>query len=146
MGKSSGVLRLGMIRKLVLINILVFLVFGMIVLAVLVVFRNMEDLSKTLIRNNINRVIANGQLGRGLTKIFADTDLITGTYLHGDRDVKKEGDLVIAAASVLEAKSEIPRMKVSLHDLTGELRSLFEGITVVRGHSDKLKAREQALN
>ena len=146
MGKSSGVFRLGMIQKLVLINVLVFLVFGVIVLAVLFVFRNMEGMSKSLIENNVNRMIANVQLGRELTRILADTDLITGTYLYGDRDVAKEGNRIVAAAAALEAKSEVSPLKECLRDLTGELRSLFEGFTVVKVYSDKLEAREKTLN
>ncbi|MRR56692.1 MAG: response regulator [Deltaproteobacteria bacterium] len=146
MGKRSGIFRFGMIKKLVLINVLVFLVFGMIVLAVLFVFRNMEGMSKSLIENNVNRVIANGQLGRELTRILADTDLITDTYLYGSRDVTQEGNRIVNAAAALEAKSEVSHLKTCLRGLTGELRSLFEGFSVVRGYSDKLEVREKTLN
>jgi PAS domain S-box-containing protein len=146
MGKSPGIFRFGMIKKLVLINVLVFLVFGMIVLAVLVVFRHMQGMSKSVIENNVNRVIANGQLGRELTRILADTDLITATYLYGDRDVAKEGNRIVAAAAALEAKSEVSHLKTCLRELTRGLSTLFEGFSAVRGYSDRLEAREKTLN
>ena len=146
MRNSSGLFRLGMIQKLVLMNVLIFLVFGGIVLAVLLVFRYVEGLSKTLIDENITRVIDNEQLGRNLGKVLADTDLLVGTFLYSEAAVKKEGSRIAASAELLEPQGDSPGLKGRLRDLTGALRSLFEGCAAVREYSEKLDARERRLN
>ncbi|MDD2318660.1 MAG: ATP-binding protein [Geobacteraceae bacterium] len=143
--RGKGPFKLGMIQKLVLVNVLVFLVFGMVVLAVLFSFRKMEGLSKDLIDNNINQVIANAQLGRDLQKVLGDTDLLVGTFQYGKVAVLKEGGRIVAVAERLEAKPPIPEMKGNLHQLTGQLFSLFHACALVKDYSEKLELREKKL-
>lgn len=144
-GKQKKLFRLGMIHKLVLINILVFLVFGMVVLAVLFLFRNIESLSKNLIDDNFNLVIANAQLGRDINRVLADTDLFVATFLSGGKDVLRDGNRILAAAEALETRSSTPHLKQCLHQLTGELVLLVRECAVVRDFSEKLESREQRL-
>ncbi len=144
--KMKGLFRLGMIQKLVLINILVYLVFGMIVLAVLFMFRNMESLSKNLVANNITMVIENAQLGREINRVLADTDLFVARFLQGKKDVKRDGNRIVAAAEAIEAESITPHLKKSLHNLTGELFVLVQKCALVREYSEKLEARERRLD
>jgi PAS domain S-box-containing protein len=134
-----------MIHKLVLVNVLVFLVFSSVVLAVLFSFRTMEGLSKDLIENNINQVIANAQLGRDLQKVLGDADLLVGTFLQGKMDVLKEGGRIVAAAEKLEAKPPIPQMKGNLHQLSGQLYSLVNDCALVKESSEKLQSQEKKL-
>lgn len=145
-GKKKGLFRLGMIHKLVMINVLVFLVFSMIVLAVLFMFRNMENLSKNLVDNNINLVIDNAQLAREINQVLADTDLFVATFLYGKREVKREGNRIVAAAEAIEAESITPLLKESLHNLTGELFTLVQKCAQVREYSEKLETRERKLD
>jgi PAS domain S-box-containing protein len=146
MGKSSGLFKFGMIRKLVLMNLLFFLAFGGIVLAVLHVFRNMEGVSKTLIDENIAHVIANEQLGRDLGKVLSDTGLLVDTFLYGMQDVRKEGEKITASAAGLESSGDNPLMKKHLRELTGVLGSFFQMCAVVKEYSERLDARELKLN
>jgi PAS domain S-box-containing protein len=145
-GKENRMFRLGMIHKLVLINIIVFLVFGMIVLAVLFLFRNIEGLSKNLIDNNFNLVISNAQLGRDINKALADTDLFVATFLFGKKDVLRDGTRIVAAAEALEAKSSTPHLQQCLHHLTGQLSLLVQQCVLVRDYSEKLESRESKLD
>jgi len=146
MGTSSGGFRLGMIRKLVMINILVFLVFTVVLLVVLGAFHNMEGLSKTLISDKITRVIANEQLGRDLSKVLADTDLLVNTFLYGEKDVRTEGARIAFLAARLEARSDTPHLRRNLRDLTGKLGELFDQCAAVRTCSEGLDARERKLS
>ena len=146
MGKGSGLFKFGMIRKLMLMNVLFFLAFGGIVLTVLHVFRNMEWVSKTLIDENITGVIANEQLGRDLGKVLSDTNLLVDTFLYGVQDVRKEGERIAASAAGLETHGGNPVLKKHLRELTGVLGSFFGMCAVVKEHSERLDARELKLN
>jgi PAS domain S-box-containing protein len=146
MGKGSGLFKFGMIRKLVLMNILFFIAFGGTVLAVLYAFRNIESLSKTLIDENITRVIANEQLGRDLGKVLSDTDLLVGTFLYGAQNVEKEGERITASAALLETQGDTVHLKGHLRELTGVLHSLFQTCAVVKEYSGRLDAHESKLN
>jgi PAS domain S-box-containing protein len=146
MGKGSGLFKFGMIRKLMLMNILFFLAFGGIVLTVLHVFRNMEGVSKTLIDENITRVIANEQLGRDLGKVLSDTNLLVDTFLYGVQDVRKEGERIATSAAGLESHGGNPVLKKHLRELTGVLGSFFQMCAVVKEHSERLDSRELKMN
>lgn len=146
MEKRGGFFRLGMIHKLVLANVMVFLLFGVVVVACLLVFRNMESLFKGLIDNNINRVIANAQISRDLHRIIADTDLLVATFLHGDRDVVRDGIRIADRAAAVARKCDDRHLINCLDDLAGRLRSLFKECAEVRRSSEKLGADEDRLN
>ena len=82
-------LRLGILKKLLIMHLLVFVVFATIILAVFLSFRDIESFTRKIINTDVNQVVVNAQLGRDLNGVFADTDLLVGTFLNRDEDLRK---------------------------------------------------------
>ncbi|NVN91900.1 MAG: PAS domain S-box protein [Desulfuromonadales bacterium] len=139
-------LQLGILKKLILMHLLVFIVFASIILAVFLSFRDIETFSRTIINTDVNQVVVNAQLGRDLNAVFADTDLLISTFLNRDDDFRKTSARISAKAHALEKNVSSPQLKQALHNFTSTQQALFEQCATVHGYSRKLDQLEQQLS
>jgi two-component system cell cycle sensor histidine kinase/response regulator CckA len=146
MNRLPSFFHLGILKKLVLMNLLIFIVFAIVVLTVFLSFRNIENLSKAIIDKDVNQVVENAQLGRELNGVFADTNLLISTFLNKEEDFQGEAGRIVTKATVLEKKGTNPQLKESLQDFTQKLQTLFGQCTVVNNYSGKLDSLEHKLD
>jgi two-component system cell cycle sensor histidine kinase/response regulator CckA len=146
MNRLSGFFHLGILKKLVFMQMLIFVVFTMVVLVVFLSFRDIETYSRAEIEKDVNQIVENAQLGRDLGGVFADTDLLVSTFMNKEEGFRREVRRVVTMATVLEKKGTNPQLTELLIDFTQKLQALFGQCTVVRDDSRKLDSLEHELD
>ncbi len=138
--------RFGILKKLIIMHLLVFIVFASIILAVFLSFRDIESFSSTIINTDVNQVLINAQLGRDLNEVFSATDLFTSTFLSRDDDFSKEAVGILAKTGALAKNTATPQLRKTLKNLTTTQQMYFMQSATVGGHSRKLDKLEQQLS
>ena len=135
----------GILRKLVLVNLLIIMAFSMIALSVALSFRNIGSFSGTIINRDVNEVIKNAELGRDLSVVFAESDLLISTFMNKDEDVRVKGERVVSRAYALEKIGTTPKLKGAIGDFALQLQTLFQQCVVAHGYSLELDSLEREI-
>ena len=146
MKQPSGIFHPGILQKLLLMHLLVFIVFAMTILAVFLSFRDIESFSRTIIDTDVKQVVTNAQLGRSLNGVFVDTDLLVSTFLNRGEGFTKEAARISSQVSALEDRHAPPQLREALKKYTSSQRLIFQQLATAHGYSRALDRLEQNLD
>jgi methyl-accepting chemotaxis protein len=132
--------------KLLVINLLVFLIIGGVIGVVFYAFNNIERMMTTIVNRDVNQVIGNAQVGRELTAVFADTSQLIREFLDREELLKTEGDRLVTTIDALRNQVTHPELSVALREFIWQLQSLLEQGTIVSKVSQELNMTDQKLN
>lgn len=136
--------------KLLLVNALILGIFGAIIFVVHTLlikdtyssFSNIESSLTKIIDRDVNRVIQNAQLGRELTRIFADTTLLTSTFYENEDLLKTEGEHLSKAIAELLPQITDTKLREAFQEFNSKFGSLLtQGLAV-----NKISLETQAIN
>lgn len=129
--------------KLFLINILIWVGFAIIVGIVFWSFSNVRNLLTLHVSRNVDEVISNADIARGISKVFADANLLLGTYRWRDRYLKTKGEQLAEATTELGSKTANERLKPALQDFKERLEILLRGCQDVNTVLRQMKANQE---
>ncbi len=113
--------------RLLLMNLLIALVFGFIIAAVFLSFRQVRTSLTTLANENIQQIFANTQMLRTIAHITEDTHLLITTF-YGKEEESLEaesGQILKTADSAVKNTSDL-RLKRVLKEYIADIQSVFE--------------------
>jgi methyl-accepting chemotaxis protein len=132
--------------KLLLINLLVFLIIGGVIGVVFFSFRKIEQFMMTTIRQDVNQVIANAQVGRELTKVFADTSQLISGFLEQEGLLQTEGENLVQRTNALVIHGTEALFRETIREFNRKLQSLLEQGAVISSRSKELNATDQKFD
>jgi methyl-accepting chemotaxis protein len=112
--------------KLLLVNTLILCIFGGIIIVVLTSFFDIETSLTKIVDRDVSQVIENAQLGRDLTRVFANTKSVIDEYTENEEMLKKEGDNLIATVNDLAAQSSDTQLQDALQVFVQKLQLLLD--------------------
>jgi signal transduction histidine kinase/methyl-accepting chemotaxis protein len=135
----------GILRKLLLVNLLIIVAFSMIALSVVLSFRNIGSFSGTIINKDVNEVVKNAQLGRDLGVVFAESDLLLSTFMNREKDVRVEGERILLRAKALEKTGTTPELEGAIGNFVKKLQTLFWQCSVAHDYSVRIDSLEREM-
>lgn len=131
--------------KLLLVNALILGIFGVIIILIHTSFikethtsfSNIESSLTTIIDRDVNQVIQNAQLGRALTRVFADTNLLTSTFYEHEELLKTEGERLSKTTAELLTQITDTRLRGAFQQFNDKFRNLLmQGLAVNKGSQE----------
>jgi len=101
-----------------------FLVVGLMSGVVFLTFQHIEDLLKVSVGQDIRENIANAEVLKGLSTVFADAALVSTTFYRNEEFLRSKGQDLISRARDIESKSSSTALKESL----GEYLLSMQGV------------------
>ncbi|GAK57559.1 methyl-accepting protein RppA [Candidatus Vecturithrix granuli] len=131
--------------KLILINLMVFLIIGGGMFVVFFSFSNIERMMTRIVKQDVYQVIENARIGRELTGVFADTSHLLDRFLEQEDLLKNEGDRLVKTTNALDTQRTNVRLQEALQEFTRQLQALLEQGTIISKVSQELNTIDQEL-
>lgn len=129
-------------KKLLLMNVFIWVGFGVVVAIMFWASRNVTELLTSDVARETDQVILNADLARELSVVLADANLLLGTFRGNDHYLKTEGSRLLANIGRLERKASEGILKANLADLKAALEALLDQCNLL----NMLLHRVQALD
>ncbi len=146
MKQNPGPFTPGILTKLLLMHLAVFLGFAATILAVFFSFQKIESFSRMLVETDVRQVVENAQLGRSLNGVFGDTDLLVSTFLNRDEPVQTEAARISSQVKALEERDTTAQLRQNLRAFAAAQERLFQQCVLVQGFSRDLDRLEGELD
>lgn len=129
--------------KLFLINLLVFLIIAGVIVIVFFSFRDIERMMTKIVSQDVNQVIRNAQTGRELTRVFADTSKLMGSFLEREGVLQSDGDRLVFAVAAFVAEHIDTQLGESLQEFVLKLQAIFQQAAIVNRRYQELNTLNQ---
>lgn len=117
---------LGISAKLIGMAAFLFLVFGILAGAVFLTFQHIEDLLKTSVEQDIRENIANAEVLKELSTVFADAALVSSTFYRNEEFLRNKGQDLIRRAKDIESKSSSTALREPLEEYSLLMQSVID--------------------
>ena len=136
------------VSRLTTMNLVLLAAVGGIIIMVFYSFHNVKQGMNTVIDSNVSQVIKNAELGRELSGVFADANLLLGTFTEKDEFLQQEHDrLLMILHKQLETFSQNDEtLPTALQQYEHSLRSILEQSAFVNGVLTEIRAMDQRMN
>ncbi|GAK56709.1 methyl-accepting chemotaxis sensory transducer with Pas/Pac sensor [Candidatus Vecturithrix granuli] len=131
--------------KLLLLNMLIFLIISGIIVIVFLSFNDIERMMTQMVNKDVSQAIENGRIGRELTTLFADTSNLVARFLDQHDLLTTEGPRLIESATALLAHSTNPRLQQTLQDFIQQFQTFLDQATVVSRVSQDVRRSDEYL-
>ena len=131
--------------KLLLLNLLIFLLFGGVIAAVFFASRQNEQSVTTLIERDVTQVSENAQIGRELTQVFAEISQLVSDLLEQPDLLQTNGVSLTQRAHALVARSPDPQLNAALQEFIRRFQALLDQGAVISKQFQALTAQDQML-
>lgn len=132
--------------KLLLLNVLIFLIIGGLIVVVFFSFSDIESMMTRMINDDVSQAIANGSIGRNLTTLIADTSHLIDRFLEQDNLLATEGTRLIESITALVTQSFDTRLEQALQEFIQQFQAFLEQGSMIVNMSQQLNITDQELN
>ncbi|MBU1568283.1 MAG: response regulator [Proteobacteria bacterium] len=139
-------LPVSMTAKLLGLWLLISLGYGIIIGIMISAFGNIEGLTNTIITRDVGRVISNAQLGRDLSRILTETNLLVGTFYGHDEVLKEEGRFLAEATETILTREMAGGQRAILEKFRGALTSLLQQCVIINQYFSQVMASDKNLH
>jgi methyl-accepting chemotaxis protein len=126
MNKRSALFSKSIPAKMFWVNAAICLMFAMITLAVFISFRYVKEEMAEIFSSQVRYVTENANIGRGLARVLADTNLLLSTFYENEDTFKTGGEKLLKNTDRLIAETTNTRLKASLSVFKEKLQEIFE--------------------
>ena len=139
--------RHSIITKLTAMNMVLLVAVGGIIAMTFYSFHNVKQGMRTVINSEVSQVIKNAGLGRELSGVFADANLLVGTFVEKDEFLRRESERLRAAFSrYLDAFDGIEgALPAALQQYDRSLRAILEQSAFVNNVLKEILATETGM-
>ncbi len=138
-----GLFRPGIRTKLLLLNLLVFLVFGIITALMFNAIETIRGMTTAVIHREVPRTIAVARLGRSLSQVFSQTNLLVSTFYGNDAILRSERARLAETTARLITRNPHPDLEAALLTFRSHLATLFDRCAAI---NDSLHQLSHAHN
>ena len=129
---------------------MIVLAVGGIVAAALFSVSDLKITLTTVISRDVARMSKNAELARGLSGVFADTNLLLMSFIENDERLKDRGDRLIGTVhgylDMLRGETEDAELAASLEEFGQSLEALLQQCTTLNGQLAAIRATEANLD
>ncbi|MCP4105723.1 MAG: PAS domain S-box protein [Desulfobacteraceae bacterium] len=118
--------RYGITAKLVFLNLIIFIIFGITTGVMIRAFRNIENLTGNIIGKNVKQIVHNAQTDRELSTVFDKTRILTSTFYKDELAMEAVKKRLLNKIDYLSAMNMDEKLKASFLDFKAKLELLFE--------------------
>jgi signal transduction histidine kinase/DNA-binding NarL/FixJ family response regulator len=133
-------------KRLLLVNSLICVAFMVILVVVIVSFRHVEEVLKTVFVKETAHIIANAELGRELTHVVSDMTLLVNTFYGKDDVLQTQGRRLVDRTSELLAESQSEELRASLKRLQQEIQRVITQCAVVNHNRQRIETLQQQFD
>jgi methyl-accepting chemotaxis protein len=142
----STIFRRNITRKLLVINLLICITFCLITGVVLSSFYQVRNILQTVFASEIERVAANGSLGRDLADLIGEANLVV-TAFYGNEDLlNSRGESLVQKVTDLQARTEDDRLVAALAGFTRAIESVIHQCRMVNRVRAELESIDRSLD
>ncbi len=135
--------------KLTMMNMLIFITVGGIVTVALFSLYRFRTHMVTMIQEDVSQIIDNAELGRELSEVFADANLLIATFTEDDELLHTEGTRLLDMLRHQLSQNEDGQKKTQLQDALREfhasLHALLDQGAAVNSLLDTVRTLDQQL-
>ena len=113
-------------RKLMITSGLITVAFCVTIVAVYASFGQVKEVLTTVFMNQAQQVTRNAQVGRGLTRVVSETNLLVTTFFGRDDYLKTQSEQLLVSTEGLGTDSSDERLKESLDHFVRSLSKAIE--------------------
>jgi signal transduction histidine kinase len=132
MGLKSRISRLRLNAKLLLVNIIVALAFGLVAFIVVLSFHHIKSMASEVALEDLRSVAANARASHQVTALFTEVTQLAYTF-YGDNQLLSQQRASIGQFMNTLASAAEPSMQLVLDALQTQLSSFFEQCGAVNG-------------
>lgn len=134
MGESPEISRTARFRaslstKLIGAAVFVFLVFGLLAGVVFYSFQHIEGILRETVRHDLAENTGNAATLKQLSVVFADANLVAGTFYRNEAFLEEKGIELIARTQDTEKNSSSSALKTPLKEFRKQLQSVLQECT-----------------
>ncbi len=141
----KSLLNLSITAKLLLVNILIFVLVGSIIFVVYFSFNRIQESFTTIIADEVNKVIQNAHIGRELNVVFLSTNSLIMTINEDPERFAKESHTLTDTVNTLIEENEEEQLQTSLQDFLRKLLIVFDHTNKIHTTSQKLQELDHEL-
>ncbi len=131
-------------KKLLFMNLMIFIVFGIITGIMLMTFHNIEDLMVEVMEKNVSDVMANAQTGKALSSLFDKTHLLISTFYRED-NWQAEGEFLLEKTDHLSLQTTNREMGDALRSFKTNLALLLGQCLAINTVSKRIETIDENL-
>lgn len=132
--------------KLLLVYLFIFLIIVGVITVVLFSFHNIEHHITSILKQEFHEVVTNAQVGRDLTRVFAQTTQLVNTLFVQEDVITTEGESLIKMVDTLLGHTIDSHLATHLQEFRQQLMQLLEQGIVIRTTFQELAAADTDLN
>ncbi|GBC59106.1 hypothetical protein DENIS_0036 [Desulfonema ishimotonii] len=132
--------------KLLLIHLMNFIMFVTIIVVAFCLFHYTEETLTTVFSDKIDRVAENAQIGRELTRVIADTNLLMSRFYGREDILKTEGKRLLSETNALITKTKDRALKQALNAYYDKIQKLFNQCRIVNRIMGDIEARDRKIS
>ncbi len=140
MKKRASFFRKGITTKLLAVNLLICIAFGLVTAVVFFSFSHIKSELKKIFAEEVIRIVGNARTGRELARVLADTNLLVSTFYGKEEFLKTGGESLIRKTDAVIQGSSDERLKESLKMFMHNVRQVLEQcaeVNRIRGETEE---------
>ncbi|QTA93270.1 Two component system histidine kinase, PAS and HAMP domains-containing [Desulfonema magnum] len=110
-----------MTAKILLLNLIIFIVFGIIIGVMVLAFRDIGELTDKIIDREARQIIHNAGMAREISGVFDRANMLIGTFYKNEALLKTNGDILLNETERLSSQKMDEKLKKSLTDFKTRL-------------------------
>lgn len=147
MKKSASLFRKSITTKLLAVNVLICIAFGLVTIVAYFSFGHIKNQLKEIFAQEVSQIVDNAHLGRELARVLADTNLLISTF-YGKKEefLKSRGEYLVAKTTSLITKSTDARLGNALNGFAQKVRRVLEQCGTVNLMRREIETTVQKLD
>ncbi len=134
-----------MTQRLLFLNCLIFVVFGVIIGIMMLAFSGIRELTTSVFETDIRQVTDNARLGRDVTGAIAKTNLLIGTFYQNEKALKSGVDLLHFVKNLSNMHMN-DNQRQALKDFEKNLGLVLDQCAAFNRHSELIGQIEKKLD
>ncbi len=139
-------MRISISTKLLAINLMIFIVFGVIIGVMAFSFANIRSMTGKIIRKDVERMVRNARHGRDFFKVVSETGLLVSMFYGNDQILEKQSDRLMRLTDLLTRVDADAPLKASLAEFRTSLAPLLNQCALINRKLSRLKFIFNELN
>ena len=146
MARPISTIRQSMTTRLLMLCVLIFGVFGGVLVIMVSAFGNIENLTNKIITKDVNRILQNAQRTRDLSGILSETNLLVSTFYGHDILLDKKKKLLVNTTEGMLGKEMEETQRNSLREFRVALIQLLEKCSTMNSLQGRVLAVDKKLH
>ncbi len=135
-----------MTAKILLLNLIIFIVFGIIIGVMVIAFRDIGELTDNIIDRDAGQIINNAGMVREISGVFDRANMLIGTFYRNEGLLKNNGNILLNETDRLASQKMDENLKKSLLYFKARLELFLRQCALINDVSKSIHLINNDLN